>query len=62
MGAHIVDHLCVDALGRAAQRQLAQRGEIAGHEIAADGALRLLRNINLAFLQTLDEVFGCQVD
>ena len=28
--AHVLDHLVVDALGRAAQRQLAQRGQVAG--------------------------------
>ena len=62
MRAHVVDHLRIDALGRAAQRQFAQGREIARHEVAAHGALGLFRDIDLAFLQPLDQVFRREVD
>ena len=62
MRAHVVDHLLVNPLRGAAQRQLAQRGQVAGLEIMADRALRLGRHVDLAFLQTLDQVFGREVD
>ena len=56
MGAHVVDHLLVDPLRRAAERQLAQRRQIAGLEIIADRAFRLLGQIDLALLQALGEI------
>ena len=62
VGAHVVDHLRVDALRRAAQREFAQRGQIARREIMADGPLRLVRHIDLAFLQALDQIVRRQVD
>ncbi len=59
---HIGDHLLVDALRRAAQSELAQCGQVAGPEVVADGALRLQRDIDLAFRQALDQVFRRQID
>ena len=59
---HVVDHLLVDALRRAAQRQLAQRGQIARLEIVAERALGLLRDVDLALLQPLDQVVGREID
>ena len=62
MGAHVVDHLLVDPLRRAAQRQLAQRRQIAGLEIVAHRPLRLLGQVDLAFLQALGEILGREID
>ena len=62
VGLHVGEQLLVDALGGAAQRQLAQRGEIAGREIMLQRALGLLRHIDLAVLQPLDQVVGREVD
>ncbi len=62
MRAHIAAHLLIDALRRASQRQLAQGGEIARLEIMADGALGLLRQVDLAFLEALDQILGREVD
>ena len=56
------DHLLVDPLRGAAQREFAQRGQVAGREIVADRALGLVRHIDLAVLQPLDQVVGRQVD
>ena len=57
-----VEHLLVDALGGAAQRQFAQRGQIAGREEMLERALGLLRDVDLALLQPLDQVVGREVD
>jgi hypothetical protein len=54
--------LLVDALGGAAQRQLAQRGQVAGRKIVLDGAPRRGRDIDLALMQPLDQVVGREVD
>ena len=58
----IVDHLVVDAVGGAAQRHLAQRRQIAEAEEAVGRAPGVLRQIDLAFLQPLDEFGGRQID
>ena len=42
MRPHVGEHLLVDALGGAAQRQLAQRREVAGREVVVERALGLL--------------------
>ena len=62
VAAHVLAHLVVDALGGAAQRQLAQRGEVAGLEVVLQRALRLLLGVDLAFLQALQQLFRRQVD
>ena len=62
VGLHVADHLLVDPLRRAAQREFAQRGQVAGREVVADGALGLVRHIDLAVLQALDQVVRRQVD
>ena len=54
--------LLVDPLGGAAQRQLAQRGQIARREVVANGALGLLRHIDLALAQALDQILGGEID
>ena len=59
---HIAHHLLVHPLRRAPQRKLAQRGQVAGREVVADRALRLVRHIHLAVAQPLDQVFRRQVD
>ena len=53
-------HLRVDALGRVAQRQLAQRDQVALLEEVLDRALRLRRHVDLAFAQALEQVVGRQ--
>ena len=58
----IVDHLVVDAVGGAAQRHLAKRGQVAQPEEAVDGALGILGKVDLAFLQPLDQLGRREVD
>ncbi len=62
VAAHVSDHLLVDALRRPPQRQLAQRRQIARREIMANCALGLVRHVNLAVLQSLDQILGREVD
>ena len=62
IGLHMRQELLVDALGGAAQRQLAQRGQIARREIMLERALGLLGDIDLALLQARDQIVGRQID
>ena len=62
MGLHVREQLLVDALGGAAQRQLAQRRQVAGREVVLERALGLLGDVDLALLQALDQVVGREVD
>ena len=62
MLAHVREELLVDALGGAPQRQFAQRRQVAGRKEMADGALGLLRHIDLALMQALDQILGREVD
>ena len=59
---HLGEELLIDALGGAPQRELAQRREVGGREEVLERPFRLLRDIDLAFLQPLDQVVGCQID
>ena len=59
---HVREQLLVDPLGGAAQRQLAQRGQVARREIVLQRPLGLLGHIDLAFLQPLDQIVGREVD
>ena len=59
---HVLEQLLVDPLGRAPQRQLAQRGQIARREIVLERALGLLGHVDLALLQPLDQIVGREVD
>src|SRR6267378_4321715 len=54
-------HLLVHALGGAAQGQLAQRDQVALAEEILDRGFRLRRKIDLAFLQTLEQLVGREV-
>ena len=54
--------MLVDPLRRAPQGQLAQGREIGRREIVLERPLGLLGNVDLAFLQALDQVVGRQVD
>ena len=58
----IVAHLLFDAVGGAAQRQLAQRDEIALAEEVLDRRPRLLRHVDLALVQAIDQLVGRQID
>ena len=62
MLAHMRQQLLVDALGGSPQRQLAQRRQIAGREEMADRALGLLRHVDLALVEALDQILGGEVD
>ncbi len=62
IGLHVVEQLLVDPLGGAAQRQLAQRGQIARREIVFQRPFGLLGHIDLALLEPLDQIVGRQVD
>ena len=59
---HLGEKLLVDALGGAAQRQLAQRRQIGRREEMLERALRLLGDIDLALLQALDQIVRRYVD
>ena len=59
---HLGEQLVVDALGGPAQRELAQRRQVARREEVLERPLGLLRDVDLAFLQPLDQVVGRQVD
>ena len=56
------EELVVDALCCLPQRQLAQSGQIARLEIVPDRPLGLLRDIDLALAQSLDQVVGGEID
>ena len=58
----VVDHLVVDPVGGAAQGELAQRGQIAGGEEVLNRAPRCLGDVDLAFVQALDQLVGRDVD
>ena len=59
---HLAQQLLVDAFGGAAQRELAQRGEVLRREEVLQRALRLVRHVDLAFAQALDEIVRGDVD
>ena len=58
----IVDHLVVDAIGGAAQRQFAQGRQIAGGEEILRRPPRCLGHIDLAVVEALDELVGRKID
>ena len=62
MLAAIPPHLGVDALGRMPERQLAERDEVAFPEEVAGRLRRLLRDVDLAFLEPLAKVLDRKVD
>ena len=62
VGLHVGQQLLVDPLGGPAQRQLAQRGQVARREIMLERPLGLLGDVDLALLQPLDQVVGRQID
>ena len=62
VGLHVGQELGVDPLRRAAERKLAQRGEIAGGEVVGERAAGGLADIDLAVLEALDQVVGGDVD
>ena len=59
---HVGLHLVVDALGGVPERELAERRQVAGREVAGEGALGGAAEVDLALLETLDQVLGRQVD
>ena len=59
---HLAEQLLVDPLGGAPQRELAQRGEVFRREEVQQRAFRLVRNVDLAFAQALDEIVRRDVD
>ena len=59
---HMGEELVVDALGGLAEGELAERRQVARRKIVLERPLGLLGDIDLAFLQALDQVVGRQVD
>ena len=62
MGLHVREQLLVHALGRAAKRKLAQGGQVAGREVVLQRALGLLGDVDLPFLEPLDQIVRRQID
>ena len=62
MATGIVEHLCIDRLCRAAQRQFAQRGQVRLGKKMIERPARLSRDIDFALLQPLDQFVGQYVD
>ena len=62
VGLHMVAQLDVDALGGAAQREFAERGEIADGEVVGQRAFGGFGEVDAAFAEALQEVFGGDVD
>ena len=62
MGLHVVQQLLVDALGSAAERQLPERRQIARREVVLDRTLGGVGEVDLAFLEPLDQVVGGKID
>ena len=60
--APVAAHVVVDALGGAAQRQLAQRHQLALAEEVLHRAFGLFRQVDLAFLQAPQQVLGRKID
>jgi hypothetical protein len=58
----VLAHLRVDPVGSLAQRELAQRDEIPLLEEVVERALDLLRNVDLAFLEPLEQLVGRKID
>src|SRR3974390_1682437 len=61
-GLHLREQLLVHALGGPAQRKLAQGGQIGWREEVFQSPLGLLRDVDLPFLQPLNEIRRCQID
>ena len=58
----VIPHLGVDAFGSFAQREFPQGNKIAGAKEIAHGPLRLVGNVDLAFLQALQQSLDGEVD
>ena len=59
---HLGEQLLVDALRGAPQGELAQCRQVGGREEMLERPLGLLRNVDLPFLEPLDQVVGRQID
>ncbi len=62
VGAHVLDHLVVDALGRPPQRQLAQGGQVAGAEIVVERPRGGFGHVDLALVQAFAQLVRGEVD
>ena len=62
MRPHIIEHLRVDGLRRAAKRQLAKSRQVRLGEEVAERPGRLLGDVDLALLQALDQLVGRDID
>ena len=60
--AQMSQHLFVHAISRASQRQFAQGRQVARPEELIDGAACVLRQIDFAVLQALDQLLGRQIN
>ena len=59
---HMGEQLFVHPIGRSTQGKLAQRCEVGGGKEVLERALGLLGNVDLAFLQALDQIVRGQID
>ena len=62
MVAPVDFHLLIDPLGRAAESQFAEGDQIAFREEVLNGMLNLLRNVDLAVFQPLEQIVRRKVD
>jgi hypothetical protein len=62
VGLHFREQLLVHPVGRAPQSELTQRGQVGRREEVLERALGLLGDVDLPFLQSLDQIVGRQVD
>ena len=61
-GLHLGEQLLIHPIGGAAQRKLAKRRQIGGREKVLQRPLGLLRDVDLSFLEALDQIVGRQID
>ncbi len=59
---HALDEVGIDALGGAAQREFAQRGQVLRLEEVVDGARRRVLHVDLALGEALEQFVGREVD
>ncbi len=62
MAAHMVEHLRIDRLRGAAERQFAERGQVRLGKEMGERAARFLRHVDLAIAQPLDQFVGRNID
>jgi hypothetical protein len=59
---HVADHLLVDALGGAPQREFTQGREVARREVVLECPLGLIGDVDLTLAQPLHQIVWGQID